>query len=111
MTGDVCTLPTTTMGGGNLTGCVYGANTCYCTRANTGGPPGGGAGGAAAGSGGAPAAGTGTLRCGATPVPPTDCASDKAATGDACTASCLLPNNGGLCRCTMGALVCPPPAC
>ncbi|MEI9948432.1 MAG: hypothetical protein WDO74_05480 [Pseudomonadota bacterium] len=91
-TGDPCTLATMT--GGIPAGCVYGTNTCYCAPAF--------------GGGGASATGSGTLYCAPTPVPPTAC-SDTAATGDACTAGCLVPNNGGYCFCTMGALACQPP--
>ena len=95
-TGDACTVPA--MGGGIPAGCVYGTNTCYCAGAMAGGIGGTGAGGAAP-------AGSGSLYCVATPV----ACSATAATGDSCTASCLVPDNGGFCLCTMGAFSCQPP--
>jgi hypothetical protein len=73
---------------------AMGTERCFC--APSFGGPGGGAAGAGAGD---------TWVC-TVQQTPMACPAG-AATGDTCTASCTLPNNGGTCRCRRGMLQCP----
>jgi len=73
-----------------------GTERCFCA------PSFGGPGGGAAGAG---TAGGDTWACTVRQTPMACPAG--AATGDMCTATCTLPNNGGTCRCFGGMLRCP----